>query len=114
MDKLKAYQSAIADFLTTYQSRFVLQPDTDQVRNQVSMDHERGHYLLLSVGWRDEDYIYGTIFHFDLIGEKVWIQQNNTEEMVADELMKRGVAREDIVLGFLPPVMRPFSDFAAA
>ena len=34
--------------------------------------------------------------------------------MVADELIERGVAQEDIVLGFQPPYARPYTGFATA
>ena len=32
--------------------------------------------------------------------EKIWIQQNNTECLVADYFTDRGVPKSDIVLGF--------------
>lgn len=40
--------------------------------------------------------------------------ENNTEVRFAEELVKQGVPREDIVLGFQPPSIRPFTDYAAA
>ncbi|MEQ8538230.1 MAG: element excision factor XisI family protein [Coleofasciculus sp. D1-CHI-01] len=49
-----------------------------------------------------------------MINGKVWIQLNNTEAHLADELMKLGVNREDIVLGFHSPYMRQFTDFAVS
>lgn len=53
-------------------------------------------------------------FHFDIVDEKIWIQQNNTEAMIADELVERGVPATDIVLGFVVPDARQFSGFAVA
>ena len=43
---------------------------------------------------------------------KVWIQENTAEFTVDDELMKRGILHEDIVLGMHPPSYRTFSEFA--
>ena len=34
--------------------------------------------------------------------------------MIADELVEKGVAKEDIVLGFIEPEARQYSGFAAA
>lgn len=45
---------------------------------------------------------------------KVWIQWDGTEERVADDLMALGVPREDIVLGFHPPHLRKFTEFAVS
>ena len=50
----------------------------------------------------------------DIINEKIWIQQNNTEAKIVDELLERGVLREDIVLGFQHPQTRAISGFAVA
>lgn len=44
---------------------------------------------------------------------KIWVQQNMTEMRVGQKLMDRGVAKEDIVLGFQAPEMRKYTDFAA-
>jgi hypothetical protein len=45
---------------------------------------------------------------------KIWIQCNNTEREIVDELMEKGVERQDIVLGFIPPYARIHSGFAVA
>jgi hypothetical protein len=53
--------------------------------------------------------------HIDIKSNcKVWIQVNNTDVQIADELMELGIAREDIVLGFLHASMRSFTEFAAS
>ena len=45
---------------------------------------------------------------------KIWIQQNMTEIRVAQELVNRGIAKTDIVLGFQAPEMREYTDYATA
>lgn len=72
-------------------------------------------FLVVAFGWPDEDELECfTIFHFEIKNGKVWIQQNWTEIPVADELIERGVRREDIVLGFVPDYARADTGFAAA
>ncbi|MCB9263455.1 MAG: XisI protein [Lewinellaceae bacterium] len=51
---------------------------------------------------------------FDIIDGKAWVQANNTEEMVGDDLIRRGVLREDIILGFQPEYARKYSGFGVA
>lgn len=111
MDKVKQYESAILAFLNDYAGSFSDSGD-NEVETQVIADKEGKHYQLYRVGWRGTRYIHLCLFHFDIKNDKVWIQQNETEELVADELVKRGVAREDIVLGFEPAFARPYSGFA--
>ncbi len=113
MDKLKKYQQAVTGFLTDYEAKAAANP-SEGIREQLSIDHERGHYQLLSIGWQKSHFVFAAVFHFDIIGDKIWIQQNNTEIFVADELIERGVSREDIVLGFQPPVVRKHTGFALA
>lgn len=50
--------------------------------------------------------IYGRAIHLDLIDGKVWLQNNSTEILVNRELIKRGIAPQDIVLGFRSPNIR--------
>ncbi|MDX2256470.1 MAG: element excision factor XisI family protein [Pseudanabaenaceae cyanobacterium bins.39] len=45
---------------------------------------------------------------------KVWIQQDTTDFSVAEELLARGVIREDIVLGVKPAFVRAYTGFGVA
>jgi hypothetical protein len=112
MDKVARHAQAIRSLLEEYAA--IKKSVTPDVRTEVVMDSERHHYQLLSIGWHKQRFNYVVAFHFDIIGEKIWIQQNNTDVMVADELMERGVAQSDIVLGFVSPKARAFSEFAVA
>jgi hypothetical protein len=56
--------------------------------------------------------MYGCVLHLDIKNGKIWIQQNGTEIGIADELVKLGVPKEDIVLAFHEPLMRQYTGFA--
>ena len=43
---------------------------------------------------------------------KIWIQHDGTEVGIALELVKQGVPKHDIVLGFHAPFKRQFTEFA--
>jgi XisI protein len=45
---------------------------------------------------------------------KVWIQMDGTEDGIAQELIQSGIPKEDIVLGFHEPSIRPYTGFAVA
>jgi len=66
-------------------------------------------------GWRtEEDYVHDCVFHIDIVQGKVWIQENKTDILIAEELVELGIHQKDIVLGLLPPSMRSDSAYAAA
>jgi XisI protein len=113
MDKIKKYQNIIIDFLNRYNEETSNYADADRKR-RILIDRENNSFQLLSIGWNDDLYTFGPIFHFDIINGKIWMQCNNTEREVVDEFMAAGVDRQDIVLGFVPPPARHFSGFAVA
>lgn len=111
MDTLKKYQDAVVQFMEDYAADSAGKP----VEKQVVADRNRNRFLVVAFGWPDEDELECfTIFHFEIKNGKVWIQQNWTEIPVADELIERGVRREDIVLGFVPDYARADTGFAVA
>jgi hypothetical protein len=113
MDKIKKYQNIIIDFLKQYNEETSNYSDADRKR-RILIDRENNSFQLLSIGWNDDLYTFGPIFHFDIIDGKIWMQCNNTEREVVDQFMEAGVDRKDIVLGFVPPQARHFSGFAVA
>ena len=84
------------------------------VKHRILSDRANNSFQLLTSGWSGTHYLFGPVFHFDIINGKIWMQCNNTEHEVVDELMAEGVDNQDIVLGFLPPHARKFSGFAVA
>jgi XisI protein len=112
MDKIIQYQHIICDLLKEYAS--VKKSLTPNVKAQALIDNENKHYQLISIGWHNNRFVYTIAFHFDIINEKVWIQQNNTDTLIADELMERGIPKSDIVLGFISERARSHSGFAMA
>jgi hypothetical protein len=45
---------------------------------------------------------------------KSWVEEDWTEEGIAEFLVRGGVPRQDIVLCLQPPAMRCYTDFAVA
>ncbi|MBK9335491.1 MAG: XisI protein [Lewinellaceae bacterium] len=95
---IAAYENAILAFLNDYAK--IKPSEWTQVQNQVIVDRENGHYQLVRVGWHNGQHIHYAVFHFDLIGDKVYIQENRTDLPIVDELVELGITREDILLAF--------------
>lgn len=104
MDKILKYQQAILSFLNDYAQ---IKPiNLKKTENQVIADNANHHYQLLRLGWQDDERIFQTVFHFDIIGDKVWVQQNRTDLPLDEELIDLGIAKEDIVWGVVHPRYR--------
>ena len=87
-------------------------PDPD-VDRQTIFDTDRDHYqLVYYAGWKNRDRRYGCLFHLDIKDGKIWIEHDGTEIGIADELVKLGVPKEDIVLAFHEPLLRQYTGFA--
>ena len=83
-----------------------------RLQAQTIFDIERDHYQLVYAGWRGSERFYGVVLHADIIDGKIWIQQDGTEEGLANQLTECGVPKHDIVLAFDPPNLRQYTDFA--
>ena len=83
---------------------------------QAIIDLSGNHFQLVRIGWHNLKYLYAVLIHFDINAEtgNIWVQQNNTEILLDEELGARGIPKNNLVIGFRPAEMRPYSDFALA
>ncbi|MGG6268243.1 XisI protein [Leptolyngbya sp. AN03gr2] len=79
---------------------------------QMISDETNNHYLLVELGWQNGRRIYGALIHLDIINEKIWIQQDGTEDGIASELVAIGIPKQQIVLGFKSEQRRRITEFA--
>ncbi len=72
------------------------------------------NFLLMTQGWEDEVQVHGCLVHVELIGDKVWIHRDGLEDGIANDLVRAGIPKSQIVLGFHPPEVRPHTEFAVS
>lgn len=113
MEKIEQYRQHI---LAVYNDYARIKPvNLQDVDNQLIIDTERNHYQLVSIGWDKKLFSYTVIFHLDIKPDgKIWIQVNNTDRDIAEELEEMGVPRSDIVIGFQLPQYRQYTGYAVA
>ena len=109
---IKKYENIIISTLEEYAKMFNMQGDGLEAK--VIIDKKGKHYQLLNSGWRKGDYQFYIIFHFDILNEKVWLQENRTDILIASELIEKGILKKDIVLGLQEPENRTYTGYAAA
>lgn len=111
MDKIAKYQEFILKILNEYTK---IRYSNIKAENQIIADKENHRYQIVTIGWDDDTFVHDCPIHLDIIDEKIWIQQNMTEIDLGEELVKMGVPKSDIVIGFLPPEVREYSEYAVA
>ncbi|GAB4050946.1 element excision factor XisI family protein [Spirosoma litoris] len=105
-----------AAILTEWLDAFVNRRNTGQeIEYELIADDKHRHYQVIRTGWRKDVFEYNVVFHFQIKPTgKVWLLVNNTDILVTDDLIERGIPASDIVIGFLPEFMRTHSGFAVA
>ena len=104
---VKALQAAIRAVLEPWERRasplssfhFVVREDAKERRFTLLDEDKNGSR---------EPYV---LAQFEIRGGKIWLMRNETETDFGAQLLERGIAREEIVLGFLTPAARRDSDY---
>ena len=109
MGNLEQYRQLVRELLTDYSQVDFSNP---QLETELIFDTDRDRYQVVHVGWSNKRRIYGCVLHLDIKDGKIWIQHDGTEGGIANELVDRGVPKQDIVLGFHSPFKRQFTEFA--
>ena len=113
MDKITHYQSLIKKILLEYEklSSQVTDPDIDET---LIFDDLRSQYLWFNIGWKNGERVKAISVYVRIKNDKIWIEEDWTEEGIANELLRGDVPKEDIVLAFYDPETRKHTDFEIA
>lgn len=97
----------VEEVLKTY----IMRPYSPFERKLI-VDQDRRNFIVLLMGWQGYRYIHTCIIHVEIVDDKVWVQADNTEAGITDELVVAGIPKEQIVLGFQSPFERSLTEFA--
>ena len=111
MASLSAYREAIERVLTVYTKIPYAHGD---LRCEALFDREHDRYALMTLGWQAGKRVHFPLVHIDIVGGKVWIEKDNTEDGVASELVQAAIPKSHIVLAFRPPDVRKHTEYAVA
>jgi hypothetical protein len=113
MDKLMDYPKLIERILTKYVELSKRHPSPD-VETFLIVDNTQTHYIWMNLGWQGGERLSGMTVYVRIRDGKFWIEEDWTENGIAMDLIHAGVPKEDIVLAFHDPKMRPYTEFAVA
>lgn len=108
MDKMIHYRELIQNQLqhtANLINRQYVADDGEGVAHCV-FDEARDEYALIKTGWRKGRRCHGTSLYVRICAGRIQIEEDWTEEGLANTLLEAGVPEEDIVLGFQAPSER--------
>ena len=116
MDRITIFQQAIIavmdDYITDYTHERV---GLNDVKYEKVIDSINHHYQLVQLGWIEKyQRVFGLIFHLDIIGDRIWIQEDSLEYSVAERLGDKGIAKKDIVLAYFTVAHRQYTEYAVS
>jgi hypothetical protein len=56
--------------------------------------------------------IFNLLFHLDIVGDKIWVQEDKMEYSIAEKLAERGISKKEIVLAYFPDYHRTYTEYA--
>jgi hypothetical protein len=115
MDKLEQYRNIIERELAAIveQTKQAISAPPG-LRDKTVFDRQSDYYLILREGWDGSRRIHGPVVSLEIIDGKVWLQADNTDLRIAERLEEAGIPKSDIVLGFQPPHVRQYTEYAVA
>ena len=109
---VEQYRQYIRTLLSERAQQSIRSSKAEEYEVQTLFDVEQDHYQLLHVGWCSDRRKFDCILHLDIKNGQIWVQNDYTEEGIANRLMEMGVPRNDIVLAFHEPSVRQYTEFS--
>jgi hypothetical protein len=111
MDKLTNYRKIIKNILFRHSQQM---PSIGQINTTPVFDEHNDNFMVVDMGWDPTGRVHAVVLHLHLMNEKVWVEADETESGITQELLDAGIPKEDIVLGFYRPERRRLTEFAVA
>jgi hypothetical protein len=113
MERIEKLEKAIIGVYEEY-ATYLRGSNYSSVDYQLIIDEKNKHYQLVALGWENDNRIFYVIFQSDIISDKIWIQEDNTEDGLAALLGEKGVAKREMVLAYFPEYHRKYTEYAVA
>lgn len=96
---VETYHQIVQDLLTKYSKIPYLH---DHLTDETIFDQDAGRDLLVTVGWQGRKRINTIVLHLDVRNDQVWIQCNNTDQDIEQELVEAGIPKTAIIRPHVP------------
>lgn len=111
MDTLEKLGEIVYSILNEY---YQIPYSYGNLERRLIVSEDKTNYLLITLGWQNDKRVHGCLVHIEIINGKIWIHQDGTEDGIAEDLLVAGIPKNQIVLAFHPPEVRPYTEFAVS
>ncbi len=113
MDRLDKYRDVIKKILTEYHS-WASNSNIRKSESCLVFDEVHDQYFWFLMGWQDKRKYRNIQVHIRIKNQKIYIEDDWTEDGIANELLREDIPKSDIVLAFHDPETRKLTEFAVA
>jgi hypothetical protein len=111
MERMTFLRSKIKEVMDDY-LRQLRQPANQNIQFEPIVDESGHHYQIVALGWESDRRVFNLLFHLDIIGDKIWVQEDKMEQSIDEILVEHGVSKKDIVLAYFPDFHRQHTEYA--
>ena len=112
MDKIKKYKQILKKELE-YQVSIPFS-NAKNLASRLIINKDETEFVVLKLGWVNQIFKHGLLFHFEIKNGKVWLYKNHTDIDIGTRLAEQGIPKSDIVLGFVSEMERTIEGYAIA
>jgi hypothetical protein len=111
MDKVTNFRNVIKRILTAHAQ---IPSSLGKIETIPLFDDHSDNYLIVDLGWDRTGRVHSVPLHLRIHNEKIWVEVDNTDCGIVQELLDAGISKEQLVLGFHRPERRELMEFAVA
>lgn len=110
MDSVNQYQQIVKQVLREYVEYIGSSSSTTD--DVLLLDDTRSVYATFNLGWRNNSRIRIMPVLMRIVGDKIYVEDDNTDYGFVEHLLEAGVSAKNIVLAWQSPDMRQYTEFA--
>ena len=109
MNSIEKYKQILKEEFEYQASKF--QSPLPSVGSRVYIGENQNHFILMDIGWQGKCYTHRILYTVEIIDNKIWIHEDNTDTDLIGRLLDKGIPKKDIVLGFVHVYAREIERF---
>lgn len=110
MGNINFYKSVLEEIFQEEAKKY--QSELPNAGRRLFIGDNKNHFVLMEIGWSGKRYLHRILFTVEIIDNKIWIHEDNTDIDLIGKLLDKGIPKKDIVLGFVPVYARDIEGFA--
>jgi XisI protein len=109
MDRIDRHRDILHQLLT---ENALLMNKPERITSNVIVSGDHNHFMVINEGWEGKRRIHSLVFHAEIRSDKLWIHHDGIDGGITEDLVAAGIPKDEIVLAFHSPEIRPHTGYA--